>query len=664
MEHRQTLYSAADPAGNARLNPQMPSSVAKNPPTSLGASTLGQVNNRQSNLPNPRQSLLPNPRQSMLPNPRQSMLPSGSQNMNPLLMSVQRPGVGDVFGKTPLSQRQNRRTLHGRQSMAPGASLASMSQPVKDGRLIRDKTFQQIATRQIHKFLNDGQFPGGATMKMLQSPTSKEYQAVFRWLFEILDPCYVLCKGGKTFEDEIIPTLKYHRYPAADAIKPSWFKAIASMHAWPSMLAVLHWMTLLCIVKTSYAGSDDPTVQNKALIPEVFGEEHNNTLAFEYYVEAYYAFLQGSDDFTEQDQELEERYARRNQAIFEERDQLQEELRQLQKEYDQATAAPAPITRLKADNANLKRDQMKFTSVNAHHRGKSEKYREAVKTLQSEIGALETNLQKLHNENEDLARKVKEQNLSPQEVTRMNTEHDTLQRTLIEMRRKVAETQHAYHNLEVALANRLSDVEHAVDDYMKLVWRLDPHQQDPAVTSNIDFTLTLDVAKDDPKKLVIGEDIRRTITPALIALTTSKREDRTKADNEFDRIEFSMERLTTECENLEQETNNVEARTNVLVEQADALRKAAQDDAHMNNTEATRLERELAQARAAAKSNGISAKVRLQALEIAYTEQVEKMDRLREETVKAIIKSSNEMCNFKEQVTEHIQHLRQFAEDN
>lgn len=61
-------------------------------------------------------------------------------------------------------------------------------------------------------------------------------------------------------------------------------------------------------MKTSYASSDDPTVQDKSLVPEIFGEEHNNTLAFEYYVEAYDVFLQGSDDFSEQDQELKDRY--------------------------------------------------------------------------------------------------------------------------------------------------------------------------------------------------------------------------------------------------------------------------------------------------------------------------------------------------------------------
>jgi kinetochore protein NDC80 len=134
--------------------------------------------------------------------------------------------------------------------MAPTAAMSSMSQPVKDNRPIRDKQFQILEQKQIIKFLAEAQFPGNITMKTLQSPTSKDFQTVFRWLFEILDPCYVLCKGNKKFDDEIIPTLKYHRYPAADQINIKWMQAVGSMHAWPSMLAVLHWMTLLCIVRS------------------------------------------------------------------------------------------------------------------------------------------------------------------------------------------------------------------------------------------------------------------------------------------------------------------------------------------------------------------------------------------------------------------------------
>ncbi|KAF8520204.1 HEC/Ndc80p family-domain-containing protein [Hysterangium stoloniferum] len=654
MESRQTLHPTVDPANIARSGIPMPSSDVKN--TQLARMRMSMAPTTTS-----RGSIFGS--QSGMPNPRQSTMRAGSQNIDPILASTRK--ANDIpFGRTPLSAKHSRRGIMSRQSIAPAAVLTNMAQTVKDSRPIRDKQFQILEQKQILKFLTEGQFPGNITLKTLQSPTSKDFQTVFRWLFEILDPCYVLCKGNKKFDDEIIPTLKYHRYPSADLINIKWMQAVGSMHAWPSMLAVLHWMTLLCLVKTSYASSDDPTVQNKDLVPDIFGEEHNSTLAFEYYVDAYYVFLQGSDDFSEQDQELEDRYAKRNQAIFQERDRLKDELSQLQKEYDRVTAAPPPIVKLKADNSNLRKDQMKFTSVIAHHHAKVEKYSDSVKTLKAEINTQESNLQKLQEEYEHLSQTVREQNLSPQEVTRMNTEHDNLHRTLGELRRKVAETQQVYHNLEVALANRTADMEKAIDEYMGYLWQLELHPQPPPPVSHIKFDLTFDVAKDDPKQLIVGEDLKGVLAPAITELTNERRRQRGDAEDQVIHVDFSIDKLITECENLEETIGNVEVRTNVLSEQADSLRKAAQDDALVSNTEATRLERELAQARTAAKSSGVGVKLRVQALEIAYQEQVEKMDRLRDETVKAIVKSTNDMCVFKEQVSEQLNSLQHFAEEH
>jgi kinetochore protein NDC80 len=218
----------------------------------------------------------------------------------------------------------------------------------------------------------------------------------------------------------------------------------------------------------------------------------------------------------------------------------------------------------------------------------------------------------------------------------MNSEHDNLHRTLGELRRKVAETQQTYHSLEIALANRTADMEKAVDEYMGYVWRLELHPQPPPQVSHINFELTFDVAKDDPKQLVSGEDLKATIIPAFTNLASQRRRERGDAEDEAIQVDFNMDRLVTECENLEEVISNVEVRTNVLSEQADTLRKvysldmsiisfgdhiddvqAAQDDAFVSNTEATRLERELAQARAAAKSSGVGVKLRVQALEIA-----------------------------------------------
>lgn len=102
----------------------------------------------------------------------------------------------------------------------------------------------------------------------------------------------------------------------------------------------------------------------------------------------------------------------------------------------------------------------------------------------------------------------------------------------------------------------------------------------------------------------------------------------------------------------------------------------------MSNAEISRLERDLGQARTAALSSGAGIQSRLQALQIAcvllitaaaffrpltrstirYREQVEKVTRLRDETVRAIVKNSTEIAMFKEEVSQQLKSLREFAE--
>ena len=46
----------------------------------------------------------------------------------------------------------------------------------------------------------------------------------------------------------------------------------------------------------------------------------------------------------------------------------------------------------------------------------------------------------------------------------------------------------------------------------------------------------------------------------------------------------------------------------------------------------------------------------------SHKEQEEKVSRLKEETVRAILKNSQEIANFKQEVSKHLQELRDFAE--
>lgn len=51
-------------------------------------------------------------------------------------------------------------------------------------------------------------------------------------------------------------------------------------------------------------------------------------------------------------------------------------------------------------------------------------------------------------------------------------------------------------------------------------------------------------------------------------------------------------------------------------------------------------------------------------LPFSYREQVEKVSRLRDETVRAIIKNSNDIANFKEEVSQQLKQVKDFAEEN
>lgn len=101
----------------------------------------------------------------------------------------------------------------------------------------------------------------------------------------------------------------------------------------------------------------------------------------------------------------------------------------------------------------------------------------------------------------------------------------------------------------------------------------------------------------------------------------------------------------------------------------------------VSNSEAARLQKELAHARTVAMANGVGAKSRLQALQIAYghglflprpithivcryQEQIEFVERLKEDCVRNILKSSSDMAAFQQEVSDHLGALRQFAEEN
>lgn len=56
--------------------------------------------------------------------------------------------------------------------------------------------------------------------------------------------------------------------------------------------------------------------------------------------------------------------------------------------------------------------------------------------------------------------------------------------------------------------------------------------------------------------------------------------------------------------------------------------------------------------------------ITLMVLVVSYREQVEKVNKLRDETVRAIIKNSNDVAVFKEEVSQHLKAIKEYADEN
>lgn len=116
---------------------------------------------------------------------------------------------------------------------------------LKDPRNIRDKPTQTAMRAAIFTWLNETDYDGGLTTKTLGNPSAKDFRGIFMHLVYLLDSSFVFGEKGRKFEDEVLVISKAHQYPFADAIDKKWLTTPSSPFSWPSLLAMLHWVTEL-----------------------------------------------------------------------------------------------------------------------------------------------------------------------------------------------------------------------------------------------------------------------------------------------------------------------------------------------------------------------------------------------------------------------------------
>ncbi|KAF9065278.1 HEC/Ndc80p family-domain-containing protein [Rhodocollybia butyracea] len=585
-------------------------------------------------------------------NPRHSMAKSLSSN--PLLMSTSKQN----YGKNPLTNSARRGSIW---AGGPGATpMVTNSQPQKDPRPIKDKNFQAQMRLDIVIYIQKSglAIPNNA----LSNVQNKMYRSIFEFLVNHIDPFFPIDPDAK-FEEEFIPALKALHYPYAHAMDNKWLAAVGSPHSWPHLLGVLHWLVELCKMKDHYIESAHKTLQDPVSVPEEFQDSlDQRALAFEYYQNAYALWLDGDDDFVEPKQFLQDRYAKKNERVQQDLDLKLQQLSEAKAEYDKLMTANDPLTELRKMHDQLMIDDEKFHRIQGFHDSKRKKHNEAIAAEKAELVKRAEYLEQLKAEHEGLNHTVREQNLSPEEASRMTTDYEMLSRNIEDLTQKISDTERTVMSLEVSLANRISAAEEVLHTYTMSLTSLGLLPPLPPPNSDIDLTLELNTASSDPLQMLSGSDIKKIIKPTLNIVAESKRAIRAEVENERIRVDDEIEQLALECDTVDDEVNQLEKKVAAVNEQAGDLHNAAQRDAFTAGESARNLESMVANAKKAAYVNGMSAKSRLQQLQFDYREQVERVNRLRDETVRAIIKNGTDIAEFKNEVSKRLRELRECAE--
>jgi len=186
----------------------------------------------------------------------------------------------------------------------------------------------------------------------------------------------------------------------------------------------------------------------------------------------------------------------------------------------------------------------------------------------------EAQLVNIHRELAQTEAAVAAQNLSPDEVQRMNHERETLTRNLEELRTKTAETSQMAYDNEMQVTKSMDRFEQFLSDYTALgqqIGVIQPLSEGMILgPGDVDYNVELDLGVEDLNEVQIaGRRMRSVIWPALHAYAEGFRKQSLELGNSTIALDDEYDRLGQTVERQKEEVGNLEVRLKVVHEQAE-----------------------------------------------------------------------------------------------
>ena len=393
-----------------------------------------------------------------------AMTPANQQSMNGLQSLQRRSSVYSRPSSTGPMGHQSFFT----QAPAPASARG-------DPRPWRDPNYRNKVGQELLDYLTRNNFElemkRSLNQKSMTSPTQKDFEAIFQWLYRRIDPAYRFMKGID-FEGPAI--LKQLRYPFENKVSKSQWAAVGGQN-WSSFLGMLHWMMQLAQMMDQYEAGEYDVACAEAGV-DVSGDR----IIFQFLSGAYRDWLQvdGDDDEEEEKRLLKPHveamateFERGNQKYAEEMKILEAENKVLLQQIAEAEAGAPDLAKLEKHFKILEDDKRKFEEYNTNVEGKVEKYEQRNKFLLEEIERTENELREAEQEKISLQDSVDRQGITIQDIDRMNSERERLQKGLEATTIRLEEVKRKSGEKEGDANHSLEELERSIERYNSLCYQ-------------------------------------------------------------------------------------------------------------------------------------------------------------------------------------------------
>lgn len=522
----------------------------------------------------------------------------------------------------------------------------------------------------------------------LTRTTQKDFVYMFQWLYRRIDPGY---KFQKNIDVEVPPILKQLRYPYEKSITKSQLTAVGGQN-WPLFLGMLHWMMQVAQMLDRYhAGAYDDACAEAGV--DVSGDR----IIFRFLSGAYHDWLQvGEDDDEDADkllvphvEAMAAEFERGNSRYQEELAVLEAENKALKDQIEDFEKNAPDVAKLDRHFEILEDDKRKFENYNQNVQGKIEKYDSRIKMLDDEIKKTEADLREAERERSSLQSSVDQQGITIQDIDRMNTERERLQKSVEDTLQKLEEVSKRALDKEAEASRRLDDLDLMVKRYNSLGYQMSLIPSTAANAGGKDYELELNVNDNALSSSQLGNsgrkgspeadrlladhltgytpahllnlDIRGVVRSNFVALRKEINERRKLAvESDLNNRDF-LDNIKEAMDEKRSEVEALEHRKRAAEEEFEKTKEVTLTQKTASDAQIEKMEKELAKMRGALTESVQLMEQREMNTNIEYEQMVLKAGQLREELHTEIERCLNDVIRFKVHVQKSLEDYEGFV---